>query len=279
MSNISYAFLKLNKNIFYNPEGFTLYLSFSPSNTVYEVTNNNLNQGQTLDKVQSIYIDNSQSSTITTINVQKTGQNIVVAPNTILTIPILMAQNDLITFTNNATTNFFVTVILTDRNLPATNYSITGASDIYQEILSETQTIATNQLTTLNEIQTIATNQLAILNETQTIATNQLTTLNEIQTIATNQLAILNETQNIATNQLATLSGYKPSDIDTSTSTQYSGFIDYNGNWYIIKFDTTANTIRYAAGSASNSYATNWTNRTTLTYTYYNTAGIILQNQ
>jgi hypothetical protein len=162
-----------------------------------------------------------------------------------------MAQNDVITFTNNATTNFIVTVILTDRNLPATNYSITGASDIYQEILSETQTIATNQLTTLNEIQTIATNQLAILNETQTIATNQL----------------------------ATLAGYKISDIDTSTSTQYFGFIDYNGNWYIIKFDTTANTIRYAAGSASNSYATNWTNRTTLTYTYYNTAGIVLQNQ
>jgi hypothetical protein len=222
-NNVSYAFSKLNKNIFYSPEGFTIYLSFSPSNTVYEVTNNNLNQGQTLDKVQSIYIDNSQSNTITTINVQKTGQNIIVAPNTILTIPILMAQNDLITFTNNATTNFIVTVILTDRNLPATNYTITGASNIYQEIYEETQIIATNQL--------------------------------------------------------AALAGYKPSDIDTSTSTQYFGYIDYNGNWYIIKFDTTANTIRYAAGSASNSYATNWTNRTTLTYTYYNTAGIILQNQ
>jgi hypothetical protein len=222
-NNVSYAFSKLNKNIFYSPEGFTIYLSFSPSNTVYEVTNNNLNQGQTLDKVQSIYVDNSQSSTITTINVQKTGQNIVIAPNTILTIPILMAQNDLITFTNNATTNFIVTVILTDRNLPATNYTLTGASDIYQEILNESKTIATNQL--------------------------------------------------------AALAGYKPSDIDTSTSTQYFGYIDYNGNWYIIKFDTIANTIRYAAGSTSNSYATNWTNRTTLTYTYYNTAGIILQNQ
>jgi hypothetical protein len=224
MANISYAFLKLNKNIFYSPEGFTLYLSFSPLISEYQISNSNLNQGQTLDKVQSIYIDNSQSTTITTIKVQKTGQNIIVAPNTILTIPILMAQNDVITFTNNATFDFVVTVILTDRNLPATNYSIIGgASNIFQEILNESETIATNQL--------------------------------------------------------AALAGYKVSDIDTSTSTQYFGFIDYNGNWYIIKFDTTANTIRYAAGSASSSYATNWTNRTTLTYTYYNTAGIILQNQ
>jgi hypothetical protein len=223
-SNVGYAFSKLNKNIFYSPEGFTISLSFSPSNTQYQVSNNNLNQGQTLDKVQSIYVDNSQSTTITTINVQKTGQNIIVAPNTILTIPILMSQNDLITFTNNATTNFIVTVILTDRNLPATNYTIAGGtSNIYQEIYDETQIIATNQL--------------------------------------------------------AALSGYKVSDIDTSTSTQYFGFIDYNGNWYIIQFNTTANTVRYAAGNESNSYSTNWTNRTSLTYTYYNTAGIVLQNQ
>jgi hypothetical protein len=221
-SNVGYAFQKLNKNIFYSPEGFTISLSFSPSNTEYQVANDNLNQGQKLDKVQSIYIDNSQSTTFTKINIQKTGQNIIVAPYTILTMPILMSQNDIITFINYATINVIVTVILTDRNLPATNYTIWDGT-FYEDIYEETQIIATNQL--------------------------------------------------------AALAGYKVSDIDTSTSTQYFGFIDYNGNWYIIQYNTTANTIRYAAGSASNTYSTNWTNRTTLTYSYYNTAGIVLQNQ
>jgi hypothetical protein len=221
-SNVGYAFQKLNKNIFYSPEGFTISLYFSPSNTEYQVANDNLNQGQKLDKVQSIYIDNSQSTTFTKINIQKTGQNIIVAPYTILTMPILMSQNDIITFINYATINVIVTVILTDRNLPATNYTIWDGT-FYEDIYEETQIIATNQL--------------------------------------------------------AALAGYKVSDIDTSTNTQYFGFIDYNGNWYIIQYNTTANTIRYAAGSASNTYSTNWTNRTTLTYSYYNTAGIVLQNQ
>ncbi len=61
------------------------------------------------------------------------------------------------------------------------------------------------------------------------------------------------------------LQQYKISDIDDSGETQYFGFTDKNGNWYILALTST--TARYALGSTD--YSSNWTNRSSLSYDYF----------
>jgi uncharacterized protein YggU (UPF0235/DUF167 family) len=63
------------------------------------------------------------------------------------------------------------------------------------------------------------------------------------------------------------LDHYKISDIDDASNPKYYGFLDKDGNWYILKEDTTAKTYRYTKGATN--YSTNWGNRTTLTYDYF----------
>ncbi len=60
------------------------------------------------------------------------------------------------------------------------------------------------------------------------------------------------------------LAKYKASDMDEA-SISYYGFLDADGNWYIMKITNT--TIRYAKGSSN--YADNWNGRATLTYNYF----------
>jgi len=56
---------------------------------------------------------------------------------------------------------------------------------------------------------------------------------------------------------------YKISDLDTGGATEYFGFVDKRGRWYILKLTSTK--AMYAAGTLD--YSTNWTNRaTTVTY-------------
>ena len=50
------------------------------------------------------------------------------------------------------------------------------------------------------------------------------------------------------------LDGYSISNIDTSTPVHYYGFINRDGDWYIIKEDTDSNTLLYARGDSG--YAT-----------------------
>ncbi len=69
------------------------------------------------------------------------------------------------------------------------------------------------------------------------------------------------------------LEKYKVSDIDDDASPNYYGFIEKSGAWYILKEDTSAKTYRYVGGRSA--YTTNWTNRASLTYTYFNAANII----
>ncbi len=59
--------------------------------------------------------------------------------------------------------------------------------------------------------------------------------------------------------------GYKISQIDDS-SPAYYGFVEKAGAWFIQKEDSSGN-YRYTKGS--NSFSTNWTNRATLTYDYF----------
>ncbi len=61
--------------------------------------------------------------------------------------------------------------------------------------------------------------------------------------------------------------GYRVSQVDDSTPSYY-GFVDRTGRWYIMREDGATGNYRYVRGSTG--FITNWTNRTTLTYDYFN---------
>ncbi len=59
--------------------------------------------------------------------------------------------------------------------------------------------------------------------------------------------------------------GYKITQLDDS-SPAYYGFLEKNGAWFIMKEDSSGN-YRYTKGSSS--FSTNWTDRASLTYNYF----------
>lgn len=61
--------------------------------------------------------------------------------------------------------------------------------------------------------------------------------------------------------------GYNITEIDDSLSDTYYGYINKDGEWFVRK-ETASGAYRYAKGSSD--FATNWTNRTSLTYDYFN---------
>lgn len=61
--------------------------------------------------------------------------------------------------------------------------------------------------------------------------------------------------------------GYNISQVDDSAPAYY-GFVDKSGNWYIMKEDDTTGNFRYSKGTSG--FSTNWTNRASLTYDYFN---------
>jgi len=77
------------------------------------------------------------------------------------------------------------------------------------------------------------------------------------------------------TNYSLQFNSYCISDIDNSSSQNFYGYIDYNGNWYIMKetlLDTTYNTTdtyRYHWSNNENDYDSNWKNRKSLNYGRY----------
>ena len=60
--------------------------------------------------------------------------------------------------------------------------------------------------------------------------------------------------------------GYKVSELDDTTLPAYYGFVHKSGAWYIMK-EASDGTYRYTKGSSG--YSTNWTDRDTLTYGYF----------
>lgn len=60
--------------------------------------------------------------------------------------------------------------------------------------------------------------------------------------------------------------GYRISEIDDSSLPSYYGFVDKDSNWYIAKEDSSGS-YRYVRGASS--FSTNWTNRASLTYDYF----------
>ena len=75
---------------------------------------------------------------------------------------------------------------------------------------------------------------------------------------------------------LKKLEEYQVSDVYNSDvsgysgSTNYYGFINSVGHWIILQEIAASGTYRYSSGQSS--YSTNWTNRASLTYGYYNVA-------
>ena len=59
---------------------------------------------------------------------------------------------------------------------------------------------------------------------------------------------------------------YKITDLDTAGTTKYFGYVDKDGNWYIMKLTDTQG--RYIKGVSD--YINNWINRATLSYDYFN---------
>lgn len=59
--------------------------------------------------------------------------------------------------------------------------------------------------------------------------------------------------------------GYKISQLDDSVPAYY-GFTEKGGAWFIMREDASGN-YRYAKGASS--FSTNWTNRASLTYDYF----------
>ena len=66
---------------------------------------------------------------------------------------------------------------------------------------------------------------------------------------------------------IAILDKYFVSDVDESGDPKYYGFLTTSGAWYILQ-NTSETTFRYFAGTSD--YPTNWTNRASLSYDYYN---------
>lgn len=65
------------------------------------------------------------------------------------------------------------------------------------------------------------------------------------------------------------LGHYHPSDEDESGDPRYYGFLDKDGNWYIMEHNVGNGTYRYASGSSN--YSTNWTGKAGLSYNYFST--------
>lgn len=61
--------------------------------------------------------------------------------------------------------------------------------------------------------------------------------------------------------------GYRITEIDDST-TAYYGFVDKTGAWFIQR-EESSGAYRYSKGTTS--FSTNWTNRASLTYDYFDT--------
>ncbi len=60
--------------------------------------------------------------------------------------------------------------------------------------------------------------------------------------------------------------GFRITEIDDSSTPAYYGFVNKNGNWFIMKEESTGS-YRYTKGNSDFSDA--WNNRTSLTYSYF----------
>ncbi len=55
---------------------------------------------------------------------------------------------------------------------------------------------------------------------------------------------------------------------DVTSTTEYYGNVDADGNWYILKIDKNNHSYKYANGTSD--FLSNWNDRDTLIYKYFN---------
>lgn len=67
--------------------------------------------------------------------------------------------------------------------------------------------------------------------------------------------------------ELQPTDGYKISETDNEGESSYYGFINKDGNWYVMKQDSGAGTFRYAKGKLN--FPSNWISRENLKYDYF----------
>ena len=67
--------------------------------------------------------------------------------------------------------------------------------------------------------------------------------------------------------RLSPFGRFVASDETNTGTTDYYGFIDKDGRWYIMKYDITNGTMRYFEGL--NGYTTGWTDRASHKYIYF----------
>lgn len=62
--------------------------------------------------------------------------------------------------------------------------------------------------------------------------------------------------------------GYRISELDDGVVYIYGGYINKDGAWFISREEISTGSYRYARGATS--FSTNWTNRASLSYDYFN---------
>jgi hypothetical protein len=68
------------------------------------------------------------------------------------------------------------------------------------------------------------------------------------------------------------LAGYRNANSDENTGgTSYYGFIDTEGNWYVMKRVESGVTATITFSRGTTNYSTNWTDRASLTYATFDT--------
>jgi len=72
----------------------------------------------------------------------------------------------------------------------------------------------------------------------------------------------------IVTGDLNPLDKYQPADADMASDTKYFGYVDVDGNWYIMREVTTTGQYRFVKGTSG--YDTAWTAKTSQSYDYFN---------
>lgn len=63
---------------------------------------------------------------------------------------------------------------------------------------------------------------------------------------------------------------FMPSGLDDSADPEYYGFVADNGAWVIMQKSSATKIIKYCFGKSD--FETNWSNRGSLTYRWYNEA-------
>ncbi|MEM4066693.1 MAG: DUF1859 domain-containing protein [Candidatus Micrarchaeaceae archaeon] len=183
-----------NKALFFNPKSFTFILNFSSSNQTIDITNTYYTtQGITMDKVQSVYVDNTQSSTNTVININNTSQNIIVTPESVGVYPLFLNNNSIITVTNQTTSTATVTLIFTEKTLQPAIISGANSTIALLNLLESLENQTTNYLGVKDT--TIATellNQITNYIATKDININNSynSTFEAIKTLNSNTFAI-----------------------------------------------------------------------------------------